>query len=325
MIKLKAFLNLIRWPNLVFIGLTQVLFYFCIIVPTFNKYGVVPFANFTTLSLLLAASILIAAAGYIINDYFDVNIDKINKPQKLVIERHIKRRAAIQLHFIFSTIGVVLTLLFMFYTNFWVRTFSMFLIPMCNIAATILLLLYSTTYKKRFLIGNFLISILTAWTIFVLYFAELPSFLKVSNEYVTHYTSALLALFKLTVIYSAFAFVASIIREAVKDIEDMEGDKIYGCTTLPIKMGIPATKLYIAVWTVILIGAITAMQVYVAQLGWYLSILYSALALIAPLVYFLLQLFKAKTTTDFNKLSSIIKLVILLGILSMLFFKWYAN
>jgi 4-hydroxybenzoate polyprenyltransferase len=322
---IKAFFTLVRWPNLVFILLTQALFYFCIIVPTFNKYGVIPFANFKIVSLLIAASVLIAAAGYVINDYFDVNIDKINKPQKLVIERFIKRRSAIQIHFIFSTIGVVLTLLFMFYTNYWVRNFSMFLIPMCNIAATILLLLYSTTYKKRFLIGNVLISLLTAWTIFVLYFGQLPSFAEINVEYKSHYTAALLALFKLTVVYGAFAFIASIIREAVKDIEDMEGDKAFGCTTLPIKMGIPATKLYIAVWTVILVLAVAAVQVYAVQLGWYISVAYCLITIVAPLLYFLTLLFKAKNTADYGRLSSLIKIIILMGILSMIFFKWYAT
>src|SRR5438477_9848318 len=98
-----AFFRLIRWPNLIFIVLTQLLFYYCIYVPLYNETGL------RKLVFLIAASVLIAAAGYIINDYFDLNIDQINKPEKNVFAKTIHRRWAIIWHFAFSFLGIVAT------------------------------------------------------------------------------------------------------------------------------------------------------------------------------------------------------------------------
>src|SRR5689334_11774190 len=99
----KAFFRLVRWPNLVFIVLTQALFYFCIYLPLFHAHAV------KKLVLLVLASVSIAAAGYIINDYFDLNIDRVNKPEKIVIDKEIKRRWAIFWHLALSFFGVVFT------------------------------------------------------------------------------------------------------------------------------------------------------------------------------------------------------------------------
>src|SRR5215207_9281456 len=101
---IAAFLRLIRWPNLVFIALTQLLFYYSIYQPLFGNQ------DDKTLSLLVAASLFIAAAGYIINDYFDLNIDQINKPEKNVFVRAIHRRWAIIWHFMLSMAGVIATI-----------------------------------------------------------------------------------------------------------------------------------------------------------------------------------------------------------------------
>src|SRR5689334_19350354 len=101
----SAFFRLVRWPNLFFIALTQALFYFCIYYPLYHVH------NTKRLVLLILASVFIAAAGYIINDYFDLNIDRINKPGRIVIDKIINRRWAIIWHLLLSFLGVVLTAL----------------------------------------------------------------------------------------------------------------------------------------------------------------------------------------------------------------------
>src|SRR5450432_3390255 len=103
-----AFFRLVRWPNLIFIALTQSLFYFCIIIPSFYQ-GVPMHENIlkpAAFALLSLSSVLIAAAGYIINDYFDLPIDQINKPDRVVVEKIIKRRWAIIWHWVLSGLGV---------------------------------------------------------------------------------------------------------------------------------------------------------------------------------------------------------------------------
>lgn len=109
----KAFLKLVRWANLAFIILTQCLFYYIV----FGSITQPTAGNNFLFLLLVIASVLIAAAGYIINDYFDLHIDVLNKPQKVVIDRKIKRRWAIVLHLVFSAIGLALS----FYISYRTR------------------------------------------------------------------------------------------------------------------------------------------------------------------------------------------------------------
>ena len=137
-----AFLKLIRLPNLLFILLTQSLFYHCIVLSH------EPFSMMEILKsdmpflLLLMSSLFISAGGYIINDYFDLHIDNVNKPDKVVVEKIVKRRWAIILHLLFSLVGVVLALMVSIITKKWI-------IFIINIACVILLWLYSTRYKRN--------------------------------------------------------------------------------------------------------------------------------------------------------------------------------
>jgi 4-hydroxybenzoate polyprenyltransferase len=310
---LGAFLRLIRWPNLVFIALTQLLFQYCILQPIFNKAGASPIFDISNLLLIISASIFIAAAGYIINDYFDVNIDQVNKPQKLVIGKVVSRRWAILWHSIFSFTGVALS----FYVG---SRIGIWWIGFANLLCTILLFVYSTTFKKRFLSGNIIISVLTAWTIAILGLACFYKVLFHTSEF-NGLSSA--RIFRFTILYSAFAFIISLIREAIKDMEDIKGDIKYGCKTLPIVAGLNAAKVYIAVWLVVLIASLAIVQFYAMQFGWWLPVVYSILFIILPLIYLLAQLKKAKLSTEYHRLSSITKWIMLMGILSMAFFRMY--
>jgi 4-hydroxybenzoate polyprenyltransferase len=116
---IAAFLKLVRLPNLFFIVLTQFLFYYCILLPLLRSAGAVAEIDRVQFILLSLASVLIAAAGYIINDYFDVNIDQVNKPKKNVVDLIVSRRWAILWHFVLSGIGVLLSLYISWKTGLW--------------------------------------------------------------------------------------------------------------------------------------------------------------------------------------------------------------
>ena len=310
-----AFFRLIRWPNLVFIALAQMLFYYFILPFVYrDKY----FEAVHTLSqlhffLLVIASVCIAAGGYIINDYFDLNIDLVNKPSKLIIEKFIKRRWAIVWHIALSLTGFVISL----YIGYRIRNFY---IPFFNLVAIGTLFLYSTSLKKKLLIGNILISLLTAWVIIVIAVAEYrydyPKTIP-AGDFATP------RLLKLSFLYAGFAFIISLIREVVKDIEDMEGDAKYGCRTIPVVWGVQVAKVFAGVWLVVLIGTIAILQFYVFQLGWWISVFYSLVLIIIPLIWLLKKLYLAHTTTQFHQLSRALKFVMLTGILSMIFFRIY--
>jgi len=304
-----AFFRLIRWPNLIFIILTQVLF----------RYFILPFvyleahAGYEAIKLseglfylLVIASVCIAAAGYIINDYFDENIDQVNKLPKVIVGKFIKRRSAILLHAVFSAIGLMLSL----YIGYKLRNPF---IPFFNFIAIMLLVFYSSTFKKKILIGNIIISLLTAWTILVLTLAEYR--FRISPHDIVWQR-----LLKVSFIYAAFAFIISLIREVIKDMEDIEGDLRYGCKTMPIVWGLPVSKVFAGVWIVVLVGTLVAIQLYIIQLGWWISALYTFALITIPCMWVLKKLYKANTPADFHRLSSVIKLIMLAGIISMLFF-----
>jgi len=310
---LYFFVRLIRWPNLLFIALTQVLFQYCILHPLFERANAAPVFSPIDLLWLIAASVLIAAGGYIINDYFDINIDRINKPEKQIIGKRLSRRRAILWHSIISLAGVAIS----FYLGWRMGIWWM---GPANFLCTVLLFVYSSTFKKRFLTGNIIISILTAWSVGII---GLASFFKVfytTDLYTDLNPSRLL---RFTILYASFAFIISVIREAIKDMEDIEGDARYGCHTLPIAAGLNAAKTYTIVWLVVLTGALVIVQFYALQFNWWLAIIYCTLVIIVPLVRLFKQLVKAQTTQQFHQLSSQTKLIMLMGIISMIFFKMY--
>ncbi len=314
---IAAFLRLVRLLNLVMIGVTQVLFYFSL-VPFYTGDVISINSSFSSLHyfLLILSSLLIAAAGNIINDYFDRNIDEINKPEKKIIDKLIKRRWAIVMHIVFSLTAILI--------GFYIDSQTpVFWLGFSNTICVLLLFAYSISLKKKLLVGNVLISLLTAWVIFVCF---LCYYRTLSFEgYEPFEVQAIISRFiRISFLYAGFAFVISLIREVVKDMEDMEGDKRYGCKTIPIAWGIPASKVFVAVWLVVLIGMISIVQIYAWQLGWYWSAAYSILLIITPLVWIMRKLFQAQVSKDYHQLSTLIKLVMLAGLLSMVFFKIYS-
>ena len=314
---ITAFLRLVRLPNLVMIVVTQVLFYFTIVEPFYssNDHAYIPF-TISHFLLLILSSLLIAAAGNIINDYFDRNIDEINKPDKKIIDKLIKRRWAIIMHIVFSFVAILI--------GFYVDSQTpVFWLGISNTICVILLFGYSISLKKKLLVGNILISVLTAWVILVCFVCYYRSF-SCSYCDAAEWQGGLNRFIRISFLYAGFAFVISLIREVVKDMEDMEGDKKYGCKTIPIAWGIPASKVFVAVWLVVLMGMISIVQIYVLQLGWYWSAVYSVLLIISPLVWILRKLYQAQVPKDYHQLSTVIKLVMLAGLVSMIFFKIYS-
>ncbi len=307
---ISAFLRLVRWPNLVFIIITQFLFEWCI----YARVYPIEFesSNHFQFLFILLASVLIAAAGYIINDYFDQNIDQINKPDKMVVNTIINRRWVIFWHMVLSLAGLFFTMLALPIQLYWHLVLG-------NLGAILLLWVYSTNFKKQLLIGNIIISLLTAWVILILFFAKFPLLLNelllVDHDKVRF--------FRLSILYASFAFIISLVREVVKDMEDIEGDQKYGCTTMPIVWGIRASKVFVAVWMVVLIAALIILQFYVLGLGWWQSALYCFVLIILPLLVILKKLYQANSPESFHIVSTWIKLVMFTGIVSMLFFRFY--
>ncbi|SDK75588.1 4-hydroxybenzoate polyprenyltransferase [Catalinimonas alkaloidigena] len=234
------------------------------------------------LFLLTLSTIMIAAAGYIINDYYDVKIDVINKPQRVVIDRLLKRRVAMGAHLVLSTLGIV------------IGTALHWKVGLINIGAAGLLWLYSSFLKRLPLLGNLTIALLTSSTLAVL---------------AVYYRQNEAMLFT----FAIYAFFMTLVREIVKDLEDMRGDASHGCKTLPILWGVSKTKKLIY-------GLIAAFIAVLFPLSALLSdrVGYFFLLLLLPLSWLTVLLVRADTVQDFTFLSRLCKWIMIAGMLSML-------
>ncbi len=272
----KALLRLTRFWNLVIIGLAQYFAaYFLISSATLRDWH---------LLVLSASTMIIAAAGYIINDYYDVKIDLINKPERVVVGKKITRRYAILLHTILSFIGIGLGLILSWQ------------IAAINFLSAFLLWLYSNQLKRQPFIGNLVVAALTGLSILLL------EVLYKNNS-------------PLIVIYSLFAFFITLVREIVKDMEDLKGDNTFGCKTLPIIWGIRKTKVFLY----ILLAIFSVVVLLVNHLYSRLPIIYFLLCLFGPIGWLLVRLVRADTIKEFYQLSQLCKIIMLLGIVSMMF------
>ncbi|MBX2944815.1 MAG: geranylgeranylglycerol-phosphate geranylgeranyltransferase [Cyclobacteriaceae bacterium] len=234
------------------------------------------------LLLLTVSSALIAAGGYVINDYYDVKIDLVNNPNRVVVGRSVPRRFAILLHGLLSAAGIALGV----FLSWWMVAINIFSVS--------LLWFYSNLLKRLPFVGNLAVALLTGISIAVL------NVLYFQNNL-------------LVIIYALFAFFVTLIREVIKDMEDLKGDNTYGCKTLPIVWGIRKTKNFIYGMVAVLGAAVLFInQVYVK-----LPLIYFIMMLFVPLAWLVMQLIKADTKRDFSWLSSFCKVIMLLGILSM--------
>lgn len=306
---ISAFFTLLRLPNLLFIVLTQVVFQFCIYLPLYRH--ALPADDFLRFSFLVIASVCIAAAGYVINDYFDINIDEINKPGRMVVDRVINRRWAIAWHFIFNTLGLAFTILALPVIEKWY-------LVLANLGCMALLWFYSTNFKKDLLIGNIVISLLTSWVILVVFFSKVTVQNAIDPGSFTQPK-----FFRIAFLYAGFAFICSLIREAVKDMEDIKGDARYGSRSMPIAWGLNAAKVYVAVWMIVLIVLLVVLGIYILQFRWWWLLAYATGCILLPLLLLFRKLFSSGTPEDFHQLSTGIKRVMLAGILSMIFFYFY--
>lgn len=305
-----AFFRLIRITNLLMIALTQYLAVFCIIKPVMISYVtsscIVHFMNEIDFFLLVLSSVLIAAAGYIINDYYDIEADKVNRPDKIVIGNKISAQFALILYWFFNIVGILIG----FYLADKLHIYKLGLL---NLVVAITLWFYSANFKKQVITGNIVIAILSALVIITVWLFE---FFALSSD--TEMIKGMLYIFNNVIIpYSLFAFFISFIREAIKDIEDIEGDSKMSCNTFPVVYGIKSTKilLYVSISITIVVLTFVLYNIYVRNfmlIFWYLLITVEL-----PLFYMIYKLFKAENKESFSFLSGMTKIIMLAGILSM--------
>lgn len=311
---ISAFFRLIRWRNLLIVFLTQWFIWCCVVVPMKAWNGVPLFLDAPHFLLLSLSTILIAAAGYIINDYFDVRIDIINRPGKVIIGRLISRRWAIALHTLLNVIGLLIAV----YLGWQLHNFRVISI---QLACTILLWFYSTTFKRQFVTGNIAVALLTALTVLILAVFEPALYPYINFTYfIEEQGRALVNPFGVIAVYTYFAFMLTWMREIVKDMEDFKGDAEDGCVTMPIRIGLLQSSRWVIFLGILAVAPLMVAAFRLFAGAWMVLGIYIVLALVLPLVLLMIRLPRKATQQHYALMSRWLKIIMLAGIASLLLY-----
>jgi 4-hydroxybenzoate polyprenyltransferase len=313
---MKAFLKLIRWQNLLIVALTMILMRYAIIEPVISKINVeliygtggeVPISlqyPWYYFLILVIATLFITAGGYVINDYFDIKTDLINKGE-VIVSTKISRRQAMMWHNVLNIAGVAAGFFISWKAGyFWMGL--LFLI------VSGLLYFYSASYKRQFLIGNIIVALLTAMVPMLVAIFEWPALYR-------YYALNAVTPPRLNIIFywvggfAIFAFLTTLTREIIKDIEDFEGDMAYGRNTVPVVTGTLTARI-ISIFLILL----TVGLLYVV---WYfflndkITLIYVSCAIVLPLLYVVYQLIISANKKQLHNASRLMKIVMIAGIL----------
>lgn len=301
-----SFLKLIRYKNLLMLALMQFVF----------KYGFIDFQqipqalNHWQYALLVFSTVCIAAGGYLINNILDKGTDEINKPENVVIGNSISENMGYNLYIALNIIGVGI--------GFYIAN----LVGKPNFAAIFIIIaatlyVYANGLKQSLLIGNLIIAILLSLSILIIAIFDLLPAITPENQ------SGMGIIFKILIDYGVFAFIINFIREIVKDLEDVNGDYNHGMNTLPIALGVSRTVKIVFGLSFIPMGFIIYyINEHLFAFDLYYATAYGLLLILAPLLYFTVKIFTAKNQKHFNHLSTVLKVVIFFGIVSIAVINW---
>lgn len=290
-------LKLIRWPNLLIIVVTQCLLYFLVLIPVTPAGEGSLGQSLLPLILLVAATVLISAAGYIVNDIYDLEIDRHNKPQRVIIGKRVSVQEAWISYLMINILALIAAL---YLRPYLVASWMAIIFPL-NIA---LLWAYSRYWKKQVLTGNLTVAFLCACV---------PGTLLLFDRLALHQPTGLPGFYRFMIIpaYTLFAFFSTLLREIIKDLEDMEGDRLHRCRTFPIVYGVPAAKTVATLFGLLLMVALILWGMLVSGQQSYFALFYLIIGLILPLLYLLLKIRMAEHSRDYGRLSSAIKYLML--------------
>ncbi|MGB4414785.1 MAG: geranylgeranylglycerol-phosphate geranylgeranyltransferase [Paludibacter sp.] len=306
------FLKLIRVQNLLFIAFIQLMMRQVVLLPILQKYGFEIARDHTYLILLIIATVFIAAGGYVLNDYFDVKIDAINRPKRLIVGKDISKRTAMLLHQILTGVGTLTGLVLAYSTRSFTLAFIFIVVPG-------LLWFYSASYKRQFLTGNLIVSFVAALTVLVVAIAELAVLQKEFGGLV-YETPIPAEFYGWMGGFAIFSFLTTWIREIIKDMEDEHGDREMECRTMPIKWGLKKTKIFVYFLIVVTISALLFADYFLIDFEGSLTLRFVLVGLALPLIILIYLISVAKTPYQFHQASTLVKFIMLVGVLYSLVF-----
>lgn len=257
--------------------------------------------------LLVLSTVLIAAAGYVINDIFDQKTDKENKPNKVIVGKFISENQAYNIYALLNISGVAI--------GFYLSNVIMrpnFAAIFVLIAAT--LYIYATSLKQMPLLGNIVVALLLSLSVIIIGIFDIFPATDTTNKEI------MASMFSILLDYAIFAFIINLLREIVKDLEDFDGDSKQGMRTLAIVLGVQkTTKLVFALSFIPAIILLIYINNYLVTNNLIAATIYSLLFVLGPILYFSIKIWNSQSKTDFQKLSKVLKWILFFGILSILF------
>jgi len=295
-----SFFRLVRYKNLIMIAIVQLSFKYFLFIP-FNVATALSSFYFL---LLVISTLSITAAGYIINDIYDIKTDYINKPSKAIIGKLITVNKAYNLYFLLNSLGVLLGM----YLSIYIGHISFAII---FILTSFILYQYAVSWKNIVLISNLLVAVLVAISILIVGIFDIVPAVNSTNV-VEQYT-----VFSIVFNYATFSFLLTLIREIVKDLEDIKGDFLTNRKTIPIVVSIKTTKLILIFLSILTISAVVYYTI--SYLSYFIvTKIYMYIFVVLPLLYFVIKIRNATTCKDFKKLSNLLKIDMLFGIFSLI-------
>jgi len=305
---LTAYFKLFRVQNLLIMALLMYFVRYFILVPLYAFENIElqtdPFSFF----LMVLGYVILAAGGYAINDYYDIGIDEINKPDKTILRKSIPLEHGRFTYYIMTVAGVCISLWAVFRINAPKLIFILAIV-------TLLYWFYSTKYKREFISGNFAVSLLAALNVGIVWLYEF--FASIYNGVIPMGNMGLIT--KLILAYSFFAFILTFIREIVKDIADIDGDREFQCKSFPIVLGMKKTMIIIYLLLVVMLAGIAFASWYFFAKNYTYMLVFTAV-LIILMIYFTSKLGKASEKKDFHFLADLLKVIFLAGIISIQLF-----
>ncbi|MEC4005596.1 geranylgeranylglycerol-phosphate geranylgeranyltransferase [Flavobacterium sp. SUN052] len=300
MINYMKYLKLIRYQNLLLLALMQLIFRF-----GFLELIKIPLSLFYwQYTLLILATVLIAAGGYVINDIFDQETDDENKPEKVIIGKSISESMAYNIYAGLTITGVACG--FILSNSIEHPNFAVIFILIAT-----LLYFYASTLKQIPLLGNTVVAALLAFSVIIIgIFDIFPNTFDINRPQMA-------VAFSILFDYAKFAFIINLVREIIKDIEDIEGDKSQSMNTLPIAIGVEKTSKI--AFVILLIPTLYLMyysNTYLLENNLIIAIIYMLAVVIAPMIFCLFKIWNAKQKSDYSAISTVLKWIIFFGILS---------
>jgi len=302
-----GYLRIIRWPNLLIMAMVMGCLRFFLVLPQFHNAGIIEGSSIMLFILLVAGVISIAAGGYVINDVFDIEIDAVNHRDSQIVGNEISIEAARKYYLILSSIGILIG----FFLAFLVSNFNFGLIFPVMAA---LLYYYSKRYKRQVISGNIVVAFASAMVLVVAWNFEILM-LNADNEQLANGHGLIPFISRFVYAYTFFAFFSTLIREIVKDVEDIEGDSVSGCLTLPVLAGVSASKKILSVLVLLLMTLVAYWQYWLWVKGYIYGSGFLFLTQFVGIVT-LVKLFSRNRPINWHLMSNLMKVLMISGIAS---------